>query len=127
MKFAMIPINCKRDDENNLLIRRVLISYKFKTTRKDIVTFYGTKFLLADQYFYSSDSSLSYKFKNGYYILNTVSSNNSYYDEYIKNKNLFKKRRYHYSKYFMYEKDVEFKANSIQQAIEIFRERSELR
>lgn len=127
MKFAMVPINCKRDVENNLLIRRVLISYKFKTTRKNIVTFYGTKFILADQYFYSFDSSLSYEFRNGYYILKDVNSNNSYHDEYIKNKNLFKKRRYHYSKYFMYEKDVEFKANNIQQAVEKFRERSELR
>lgn len=120
-KFAMIPINCKRDFEGNLLIRRVLISYKFKTVRKNIEYYHGTKFIIADQYFYSYDSSLDYEFKDKYYILKSAKVNNG------NEKLLLKKRKYHHDKYFELSKDVEFKCNNIQQAVEKFNSRNELR
>ena len=97
MKFAMVPINTKsilnESGTYDQHVRRVLISYKFKLHRKDKTFYYGTKFILADQYFYTYDSSHEYEFKNGYYKLiyvDTINPNAKAYD-----KKLFKKRRYH--------------------------------
>ena len=129
MKFAMVPINTKsilnESGTYDQHIRRVLISYKFKLHKKDKTFYYGTKFILADQYFYAYDSSHEYEFKNGYYKLisvDTINPNASIYD-----KKLFKKRRYHNVDYIAGKIEDEFKANNIQAAIEKFNHRNELR
>ena len=129
MKFAMVPINTKsilnESGTYDQHVRRVLISYKFKLHRKYKAFQYGTKFILADQYFYAYDSSHEYEFKNGYYKLiyvDTINPNASIYD-----KKLFKKRRYHNVDYIAGKIDDEFKANNIQTAIEKFNHRNELR
>ena len=129
MKFAMVPINTKsilnESGAYDQHVRRVLISYKFKLHRKDKTFYYGTKFILADQYFYAYDSSHEYEFKNGYYKLiyvDTVNPNANAYD-----KKLFKKRRYHNVDYIAGKIDDEFEASNIQAAIEKFNHRNELR
>lgn len=120
-KFAMVPINWKRDVEGNLLVRRVLISYRFKTTRKNIDYYHGTKFIIADQYFYSYDSSHEYEFKNRYYLLKYVKFDAKY------PKKLYEKRKYHRPLLFEYGKDIEFMCNNTQQAVEKFNGREEKR
>ena len=123
-KYAMIPINVKRIN-NKTHIRRVLISYLFKKSKEHLVTYYGTKFITADQYFYDVNSSHKYEFKNKYYKLTYISKevmNELKYD-----KDMFKKKRYHYSKFLMYPQDVEFRANTKEQAIKHFNDRNELR
>ena len=129
MKFAMVPINTKsilnESGTYDQHVRRVLISYKFKLHIKDKTFYYGTKFILADQYFYAYNSSHEYEFKNGYYKLiyvDTVNQNANAYD-----KKLFKKRRYHNVDYIAGKSEDEFKASNIQAAIEKFNHRNELR
>lgn len=129
MKFAMVPINTKsilnESGTYDQHVRRVLISYKFKFHKKDKTFYYGTKFILADQYFYAYDSSHEYEFKNGYYKLiyvDTVNPNANAYD-----KKLFKKRRYHNVDYMAGKIEDEFETSNIQAAIEKFNHRNELR
>ena len=129
MKFAMVPINTKsilnESGTYDQHVRRVLISYKFKLHKKDKTFYYGTKFILADQYFYAYDSSHEYEFKNGYYKLiyvDIINPNANIYD-----KKLFKKRRYHNVDYIAGKIEDEFKASNTQAAIEKFNHRNELR
>ena len=129
MQFAMVPINTKSIlNESGTYaqhVRRVLISYKFKLHIKDKTFYYGTKFILADQYFCAYDSSHEYEFKNGYYKLisvDTINPNANIYD-----KKLFKKRRYHNVDYMAGKIEDEFEANNTQAAIEKFNHRNELR
>lgn len=120
MKYAMIPINFKRDDEGTH-VRRVLVSYLFKVNKKYVVTYYGTKFITADDYFYSDKATHKYSFKNRYYRL--LDANSLDYDSI-----LFKKKRYHFKKYsFLYTDDVEFKSKSVTDAINKFKNRNELK
>lgn len=131
MKFAMVPINTKMNlDENGVLqtyIRRVLVSYKFKTVRGTKIIYHGTKFIIADQYFYSYDSSHQYVFKDKYYLLQEYKGNEDIgYDQLLS-----KKRKYHstlalYKLHSEYCED-EFEADNEQQAIEKFNSRLELR
>ena len=129
MKFAMVPINTKsilnESGTYDQHVRRVLIAYKFKLHIKDKTFYYGTKFILADQYFYTYDSSHEYEFKNGYYRLiyaDPANPNANAYD-----KKLFKKRRYHNVDYMAGKIEDEFEANAIQTAIEKFNHRDELK
>ena len=129
MKFAMVPINTKsilnEAGTYDQHVRRVLISYKFKLHKKDKTFYYGTKFILADQYFYSHDSSHGYDFKDGYYRLSYVDAINPNAHAY--DKKLFKKRRYHNVDYMAGKIEDEFEANTVQAAIEKFNYRNELR
>ena len=123
-KYAMIPINWKKEGKNTH-IRRVLISYLFKKSNGHIITYYGTKFIVADQYFSDANATHHYEFKNKYYKLICLTNVDKTFLGY--DKDMFKKRRYHYSKFFMYPQDVEFTAETREQAIRHFNERDELR
>lgn len=132
-KYAMIPINCKEDLLGNLLVRRVLISYLFKTHKRNpngsIVAYYhGTKFVFADNYFYSKEATHKYEFNNKGYVLNSVVSNPNALT-YAFKKGIYKKRKYHgidiENNHIPYV--IEFKANSEDAAIYKFNNREELR
>ena len=123
-KYAMIPINIKKINRKTH-IRRVLISYLFKRSKGHTILYYGTKFITADQYFSDANATHHYEFKNKYYKLICIkgqSLNKLNYD-----KDMFKKKRYQYSKFLMYPQDVEFTSETREQAIKHFNDRDELR
>ena len=123
MKFAMIPINRKYDENNNLLVRRVLISYTKKYKKRlcgeSITYFTGTKIVETDNYFKESHSH-TYKFEDkGYTLLDCQNELKEMYPE-----SLYKLRLYHAGSLV---DAILFKAKSNEEAIEIFNNRKELR
>lgn len=70
--YAMIPINYKYDENDNLLVRRVLIEYKSTTHENNIVdTIYynDTTLIDVDSYFLDKTKSHQYIFDNDGYTL----------------------------------------------------------
>ena len=130
MKFAMVAINSKYDEENKLHVRRVLISYLFKTSTKSrknfkTITYHGTKFISADDYFYKDNSSHKYEFKDKYYKLLDVT--NEYNKlRYSLKKDIYKKRKYHYTN-IVGIKPIEFKCKLRSEAVMRFYSRKELK
>ena len=133
-KFAMVPINFKEIEDKKLLVRRVLISYRFKTHKKSTFdgvrwTFYhGTKILSYDNYFKKSDSSHQYVFYDKDYVLKEANNiNRIIYD--LK-PIIYSRRKYHGltgSCEDKYPTVIEFKAKTKEEAIKILKEREELR
>ena len=119
-KYAIVPINWRRDLKGKLKVRSVLIYYKFALKHKNIINFYGTKFICGDDYFSSNKATHKYIFSDKWYKLESVKETNEASKQY--SASTFKKRRYHYNKYFIYAKDVEFKAKSNEDAIKHFKE-----
>ncbi len=120
-KYAMVVICCKSDDNGNPLVRRVLISYSFKTKkrRECEIVYHRTRLLEVDPYFKNSKSSHQYEFKNDGYFLKSGAED--YASELIG-----KKRKYHYhdTPWFpgVYA-PIEFKAKKDHEAIEKFNSR----
>ena len=123
-KYAMIPINYKYEDDG-IHIRRVLISYLFKTVRKGIATYHFTKFICPDYYFETEKATHKYKFENRYYKLVKVENSNVEFEYRFKNPCVFLKRRYH--SVTGTEKSIEFKCSSRNIAIQKFKTRKELK
>ena len=116
MKYAMIPINRRYNDNDERIVRRVLIGYNHKYAGKYI----GCHVVEKDPYFKDKNSSHQYIFENDGFTL--VS------DAYDGNNNpIFgKKRPYQYDEGLLYETAVEFVAKDDQEATEMFNNRIEL-
>lgn len=69
MKFSIIPINRKYDDNDNIIIRRILISYQDK---KDAV-YQNVSIIDKDDYFKDENSSHQYIFTpEGFKLIKTT-------------------------------------------------------
>ena len=134
-KYAMIPICFKEDENRNLIVRRVLISYRYKTHKKVLNTtmavYHGTKIIAKDAYFLNERASHKYTFSNRYYVLKEVNNDNAFLSSW---KGLvFTKRRYHgFDKPYsnctgVYPTVIEFKARNNQEATDTFNTREELK
>ena len=136
-KYAMIPINTKEDEEGNLHVRRVLISYRFKTHskinkkskyEKVVASYRGTKIIAIDDYFKNPKATHIYTFYDDGYALELVRNNPNEF-LYALKPEIYCTRTYHGldKKYDGYPSVIEFKANTKDEAIKLFNEREELR
>lgn len=138
-KYAMIPINTKVDENGNRLVRRVLVSYLFKTHKKasgfknlKVATYHGTKFIFSDAYFTEDNPTHKYIFENKKYKLYKVEGS-PVSILYTLKSGIYEKRTYHgvddkcgtYPAFYPYV--IEIKAKNDQEAIEAFNARGELR
>ena len=121
-KYTMVAINTKRQDDG-VHTRRVLVSYAFKITRNKVTTYYGTKLVSVDPYFSKPTATHKYTFKNTYYKLDKVESDNGLELLYSFNPKMYKKRRYH----SLGKSAIEFTAPSKQVAVHKFKVRKELK
>lgn len=84
-QYAMVPINCKVDDDGVPHIRRVLISFNFSTTDRDatplIRNYQETRFVAADPYFGTKGKSHVYGFNDGWYYLRSIDDKPEYEPE----------------------------------------------
>jgi len=113
MKYAMIPINRRYDENNNRIVRRVLISYK---TKDEYGVYIGSKIIEKDPYFKDKNSSHQYLFENdGFRLIH-----DAYGDDY----RLGEKRPYEYSAGELIETSFEFEATNKKEAIKIFTTRN---
>lgn len=123
-KYAMVALNVKADEVNNIHVRRVLISFEDKQVNGKITSYSGTKFIAADPYFTSDKATHKYIFEDDHYKLTKVeNSPNEIW--YIFKSEIYNERKYHslpgpYAA-------IEFKAISKKAAIKQFNERNELR
>ena len=103
-KYCIVPINFKRDSNNNLIVRTILIKYTFRTKTKiknlftqlmygkTRYTYHGNKIIALGSYFTNKDSSHKYIFtRTGY---RTIDANESTYTKEQLNY-IMKKRPYH--------------------------------
>lgn len=118
MKFAMIPINRRYNEEMKRIVRRVLISYKYKTLKGK---YKGTKIIEKDPYFKDPNSSQQYLFKDKYFIHLTDAYNDELQQEVMNNK-----RFYMENEGLLFENAIEFEAANLEEAIEMFNNRVEL-
>ena len=116
MKYAMIPIN-RRYIADKRIVRRILISYDKKVKG----VYKGTRVVELDPYFKNPESSQQYVFESDYFYL--VKDG---HDDPIQRSLLNTTRPYEYDAGRLYEKAIEFKADSDEKAIKIFNEREEL-
>ena len=126
-KYAMVAIN-KKELDDGIHIRRVLVSYLFKTKKKvdgqEVTYYHGTKFIIADPYFTKKSATHKYTFNDRHYKLDKVEDDGSGIGFlYALKPELFKKRKYHNVGKLAFE----FKAASKQAAVHRFKVRKELR
>ena len=123
-KYAMVAIN-KREDSEGIHIRRVLITYLFKTKKMvnglPVTYYHGTKLIDADPYFKDKKASHKYTLKNRYYKLEEVNGNRAV--DYVFKSSIYAKRKYHNTGKLGFE----FTAPNKQVAIHRFRVRKELK
>ena len=121
MKYAMVAIN-KKEEDDGIHIRRVLISYLFKTKKiirgQDVTFYHGTRLIDVDPYFKFKNSSHKYIFKDKYYKLNSANTDFPY----AFYPSMYKKRKYRN----IGKLGFEFKESNRQIAINRFRNRKEL-
>ena len=123
MKYVMIPINCKYDNNDQMHVRRVLVQYE-KTQEEDYQIFYtNTRFLAKDPYFEDKTRSHQYEFLDEGYRLIDVTNEHKEIEASVVNIT----RRYHYNLIYDLPKGIEFEADSDEVAIKKFHEREELR
>jgi len=91
-KYAIVAIN-KKEDDNGLHLRSVLISYLFKTHKEGLTYYHGTKLIAIDKYFTDPSASHKYTFKNSYYKLDEANNENAFL--YSFKTDIYKKRKYH--------------------------------
>ena len=130
----MCAINRKYDENNNIVVRRVLIRYVGKPQVKMGVKYFNSvKLVFADPYFNNEKASHRYNLQDdGYFLLEC--KNDNLKQVYQKNNLLSEKRKYHiypgdeYTTLFGNEgSKTIFKAKSDEEAIKIFNDREELR
>jgi hypothetical protein len=117
MKYAMIPVNRKYDNKNQRIVRRVLVSYKYKYKNGKYMK---TKLIDLDPYFKDPKSSQQYEFTDKYFFLKSNA-----YGGMLQNSLLNKKRLYTSNAGLLIEKAIEFEAPNNEEAIKIFSERLE--
>ena len=117
MKYAMIPVNRRYDSKDNRLVRRVLVSYKYKLKNGKYMK---TKVIDLDPYFKDPKSSHKYEFKDNYF---TLVSN--IYEGALQQCLVNQKRLYMYNAGYLVEKAIEFEAGSNEEAIKLFMTRAE--
>lgn len=129
MNFVMIPINTRLDDNDKLLVRRVLISYTRKMPKEvdgvKVIYFAGSKFIAADEYFLDKTKSHQYLFEDDGYTLK--SANNEMAEQYLIKPGIFDKRKYHTYEHESVPGGIFFKADTVEEAIKQFNDRVELR
>lgn len=133
--YAMIPINSKINGKDEVLIRRVLISYKGKPIQGVFggKTYINTRLVAKDPYFKDEKSSHQYIFfDDGYYLEECKHADLK--EDYEGVGIMHKVRPYHTTfKLDNYFKDgdelksIEFKAKNDKEAAKIFEGRKELR
>ena len=117
MKYAMIPINRRYSDNNERIVRRVLISYIEKVDG----VYQGTKLIEVDPYFKDPNSSQKYEFTDNEFWL----ISNAYVDSFTQNSLLNQKRKYEYDAGRLIETAIEFEASTNEEAISKFNSRKE--
>ena len=122
MKYAIIPICTKVDDDGNVVSRSVLISYK-KVRKFALFTMYeGTRLIATDDYFKDENSSHTYQFYDSGFALVDCK-----YPEqkarYEKAGVLNKVRPYHTIEIKYIDTTIRFRARNNQAALEKFKER----
>lgn len=113
MNYAMIPINRRYNDNDERVVRRVLISYKKCTDG----IYQGTKIIEKDPYFYDKNASHQYLFTDTSY--SCISDAYGWDAENVEHP-------YEYDAGRLYEKAIEFEADSDEEAIKMFNNRSEI-
>lgn len=123
--YAMIVINTKRDDEDRLHIRRVLISYTevgvASILNNKHYTYKNTRFIEADPYFKDSSKLHKYIFADTEYTL--VSCPNKEERDLLQGVT----RPYHSVEFPSMARAITFEAETDAEAIEKFNNRDELR
>jgi len=122
MKYAIIPICSKFDDDGNVISRSVLISYK-KVKKESVITVYqGTKLVATDDYFKDENSSHIYQFYDDGFALVDC----KYPDQKARYKQagvLNKVRPYHTIEIKYVDTTIRFRARDDQAALKKFKER----
>lgn len=118
MRYAMIPINRRYNDDGRRVVRRVLISYKYKTLNGE---YKDTKIIEKDPYFKDPNSSQQYVFENNYFI-HTEDRYNLGDQKCLLNT----KRSYMFNEGLLDNNAIEFTAKTEEEAIEKFNNREEL-
>lgn len=134
-KYSMVTINHKLDENDNLLVRRILISYTNKVQdakNEDVMNYVGTRFIAKDAYFNDKTKSHQYEFTDDGYKLIEVT--NEWKDLETYQGLVLKERVYHHfvdnnqSFWFPpYAAPIEFEADTDEEAIQKFHGREELR
>ena len=135
-KYAMIPIIMKLDESGDTLVRKVLISYRYKRHKKlhkqlndpKIAFYHKTKIITVDDYFTNKKSSHQYRFFDRSYCLIEVIKENPNHLFYTLKSDIYNPKKYHgFDKpYLGYPTVIEFKAKSEEEAIHKFLSRGEL-
>ena len=128
-KYCVLPISYKRDENDNIIVRTILVKYDVKIKGKVHKYFKGcygdTKYIYPcirviaeDKYFSSDESTHIYEFNKTNY--RAVRLSDIYTS--IERKKLLKKRKYHrYPNHSIKElRGYEFKANNDIEAINIW-------
>lgn len=124
--YAMIPINFKYDENDNLLVRRVLIEYKNKTQEKNVIYYENTTLVDVDAYFLDKTKSHQYVFDNDGYTLIDVLDDKALL--YVLKSLVQAKRKYHsFDNSNEKVKAILFIAKNDNDARKRFHEREELR
>ena len=124
MRYAMVAINRRYDDEGSLLVRRVLISYTQEEVRGLQKFYSGTKLLAKDPYFEREGASHKYQFfDDGYTLIKVSAPDDPLYTQ-IAQSFVDSKRPYHVNLDWFVQ---EFECDSDEQAIKIFNDRPEKR
>ena len=119
-KYCILPINYKKDETSNYIVRCILIEYKRKTGKyfsdilgKSKVEYYNTKLIHVDKYFLEIGHTFIYLFLK-----------NKYKTAFTYKKGSIKTRRYHRypEHYLIVARGKEFKANSDLEAVNYFKE-----
>lgn len=123
MKFAMIPVNRRYNEKNERVVRRVLISYLTKTKKG---LYKKTKLIEKDPYFYNKNSSQQYVFTDNGFKLISNSYDDGTFANSLQNTLIEELRPYQYDAGLLIEKSIEFEAKDLQEAIEMFNNRTEV-
>ena len=92
-KYSCLVINRKMEE-----VRRVLISYKKKYVKKEVVYYGGTKIIDVCDYFKNPESSHKYVFTDKDYYVESVAEGHEYTEDELK-RLINVKRKYHYFPY----------------------------
>lgn len=124
-KYAMVLIAPKQDEDGTNLYRRVLISYgdEIVDSKNYRVFFDKTRFLDKDDYFKDEKANLKYEFLDDGFILKSIAESHREGHEDL----IGTKRRYHENCSYFETRAIRFEADSDEDAIRIFHERTERR
>lgn len=124
-KYAMVLIAPKRTEDGTNLYRRVLISYEDEIVDSENyrIFFDKTRFIDKDDYFKTGKANLKYEFLDDGFILKSIAESHKEGHEDL----IGTKRRYHENCSYFETRALRFEADSDEDAIRIFHERTERR